>query len=257
MRQEDVKQEDYVARVGTINAALAAYDFEIRSMKPQKTTRQRSSSAAADSVADAPVYALVNTTPDAFSQLATSFSADELAFIRRVLDSIFITNNTARRELCAVPGVQAVRLHRATTSSSSAGADGDRAGVDSSTVDAAETAPAPVQSIALVQAERVLARLVDDGWLLRSKAGYYSLAPRGLLELRTWLVDEYNDEEDGEDEEDEEHVQDRAGTDHGRRRWQRIRFCDACAEIVTVVGEHLALLKICRAAAKLTGWYDM
>lgn len=66
------------------------------------------------------------------------------------------------------------------------------------------------------QAEKTLNGLVAEGWFERSKEGWYTLSPRALLELQTWLVNEYNDEDtEGDD-------------------WQRIKFCEACKGIVTV-----------------------
>lgn len=91
------------------------------------------------------------------------------------------------------------------------------------------------KGVTVEQTERLLARMIKEDWLERSKAGYYTLAPRALLELRTWLMDTYNDQ----DEPDE---------------WQRIKFCAACREILTV-GQRCAnancvvrLHNICEAA---------
>jgi hypothetical protein len=85
------------------------------------------------------------------------------------------------------------------------------------------------------QAERALAGLVAEGWFERSKEGWYTLSPRALMELRGWLVETYNDSDDAEE-------------------WQRIKFCQACKEIVTV-GQRCSELEcnvrlhdICEAA---------
>ena len=73
------------------------------------------------------------------------------------------------------------------------------------------------------EAEKTLSSLVKEGWLERSKKGYYTLSPRALMELRSWLVEAYNDSDDSED-------------------WQRIKFCEACKEIVTI-GQRCAELE--------------
>lgn len=65
------------------------------------------------------------------------------------------------------------------------------------------------------QAERTLEGLVTEGWFERSKEGWFTLSPRALMELRGWLVETYNDSDEPEE-------------------WQRIKFCEACKEIVTV-----------------------
>ena len=70
------------------------------------------------------------------------------------------------------------------------------------------------------EAEELLKKLCQEKWLDRSKAGFYRLSPRALMELRSWLVDTYNDNDDPDE-------------------WQRIKFCEACREIITI-GERCA-----------------
>jgi len=72
----------------------------------------------------------------------------------------------------------------------------------------------------MVQAEKVLKGLVEEGWFEKSRKGFYSLSPRGLMELRGWLIETYND--NGEEDEEEETV-------------PKIKSCFACKEIITVV----------------------
>lgn len=64
------------------------------------------------------------------------------------------------------------------------------------------------------RAEKLLGELVDEDRFEKSRAGFYSLSPRQLMELRGWLVETYNEEEE---------------------EWQRIKSCNGCKEIVTVV----------------------
>ena len=76
------------------------------------------------------------------------------------------------------------------------------------------------------RAERVLASLVAEGWFELSKAGFYSLSPRALMELRGWLIETYNEGADEDGSEDEEWV-------------ERIKLCQACKEIVTIVSSDV------------------
>ena len=89
-------------------------------------------------------------------------------------------------------------------------------------VNGAETQTAANTSLTKNEAEKVLGSLVQEGWFEKSRGGYYTLSPRGLIELKGWLVETYNEEEDAEDEEE-------------GPIWQRIKTCNACREIVTVV----------------------
>ncbi len=75
----------------------------------------------------------------------------------------------------------------------------------------------------MVQAEKVLKGLVEEGWFEKSRKGFYSLSPRGLMELRGWLIETYNDVGDEEEEQEEEEPV------------PKIKSCFACKEIITVV----------------------
>lgn len=194
----DITDADFQSYIAAINASLSPLDYEIRSTRDQK---DRSAVL---------IWALVNTTSDGLTQLATTYSADEIAFVKRVLDAMFETNNTARAEIMAVTGMQALKLHRAAGGVRAAQVDGD----------GEQTQGSAGQGLTMAAAERVLASLVQEGWFERSKSGFYSLSPRALMELRGWLIETYN-EPAGEEEDEVEVV--------------RIRVCQACREIVTVV----------------------
>ena len=152
------------------------------------------------------MYAVVNAVSDAPTQLATTHSPDALAYVKRLLDAMFDTHNTPAREVLAVRATDALRLCKAPRERGSGGAS-----APSQTQGAAASA-----GLTMRQAEEVLATLVDEGWLAKSRAGFYSVAPRGLLELRGYLEDTYNDvdAEDGE--------------------WRRVKTCAACRDLVTV-----------------------
>jgi non-structural maintenance of chromosomes element 1 len=205
---------DLNSYITTINLKLAALDYEIRSTRHQ-TTREH-------------MFALVNTSSDAFTQLATTFTPDEIAYVKRVLDAMFEENNSRRREILAVSGMQARQLAKAPRSvrqsqmGHGAGSDDDGGGENAN--EEQQSGPV-VNSIKIEAAEAVLEALVQQDFFAKSRAEYYSLAPRALLELRTYLKSTYNDPppDPNDPDPDPDYVQ-----------VVRIRDCHACAEIVTV-----------------------
>lgn len=149
------------------------------------------------------VWAVINSTSDILSQGATIRSPEEIAYIKRVIDAMFDTYNTPKREIMGVTSLQASQSNvRKGSSRQSLGGEP----ASTQTVDKGVTSQ---------QAEKVLNDMVVEGWFERSKEGWYTLSPRALMELRNWLIQAYNDSEDPEE-------------------WQRIKFCMACQEIVTV-----------------------
>ena len=184
-----------------INARLASLDYEIRSSKDQLTKNI--------------TYALVNTTSDLPTQLATTFNADEIAYVKRILDAMFETNNTRNREILAVTTMQASDLSRAPRRARQSQINGNDE--DSSTQAQPESS---VKGLTLHEGEAVLAQLVHQQFFTKSRSGYFSLAPRGLMELRNFLKDTYNEPANPEDPEDEPVI--------------RVRDCEGCREIVTV-----------------------
>ncbi|KAL9105571.1 MAG: hypothetical protein Q9227_009272 [Pyrenula ochraceoflavens] len=189
---EDVTTADLDSYMTAANIMLSPLDYEIRSTLHQRT-RQR-------------IYALVNTTSDALTQLATTFSPDEIAFVKRVLDAIFESQNTRRTEAMCIKGIDAVNQCAKPSESQrreSTQANGSGGGA----------------GLTIRDAERVLSRLVEEGWFEKSDKGFLSLSARGLMELRSWLVQTYNDED-----EDEGGI-------------ERVKMCQACKEIITVVGK--------------------
>lgn len=190
-RPEDVTQEAFNKYISAANDAISEFDMEIRSTVHQ-VTKQR-------------IYAIINSTSDVSTQMATGFTPDEISYVKRVLDAMFETNNTLRHEIMAIQPIQATKLHKPPpTRASPAGA---------------ETQGSAGTQITVLQAEKVLASLVEQGWFEKSRKMYYSLSPRALMELRGWLEQTYNDEEDEE------------ATGSGTK----IKMCHACREIVTYV----------------------
>jgi hypothetical protein len=198
----DMTIDDFSNMIHTINSAIHPFDMEISSTYPQTATARTPTDA---------IYALVNLVSDPQTQLATTHSADEIKFVRRVLDGIFETNNTKQRETMAIRGMDAINL------SKSRGNGRDSAiGVNG----ASETQAAADKGLTKNEAEKVLAKLVKEGWMEKSRGGYYTLSPRGLIELKGWLTETYNEEDEDEEE---------------GPAWQRIKTCNGCKEIITVV----------------------
>ena len=198
----DVTQAEFDKYINAANNALSAFDLEIRSTFHQ-VSRLR-------------VYSLINSTSDAVSQLATSHSPDEISYLKRLLDAMFETNNTPRQEVMAITSMQAVRLSKAP-------------GEVSETQNGTATQGSGGQGLTMVQAEKMLVKLVDERWFEKSRTGYYSLTPRALMELRQWLLETYND--NGEDDDDDD---DGPGA-------MKIKLCVACREIITVVSGSCSL----------------
>ncbi|KAJ5885367.1 DNA repair protein Nse1 [Penicillium taxi] len=196
----DITEEHLSSYISLANAAISPFDLEIRSSLNQAINHEED-----EDISPTRVYALVNTTSDPLTQLATTYSADEIAFVKRILDGMFITNNDRIKEGMVIPSMEAVQLARIS--------DPNRRRTGNTAVQPNQGVTA--QNLTLPQAETTLKNLVSEGWLQKSRKEFYSLTPRGLMELRGWLVMEYNQTEDG-------------------REMNRIKFCSACRDIVTV-----------------------
>ena len=192
----DVTIDDLNSYVSAANSALSPLDYEIRRTFHQQT-RER-------------IYALVNITSDALTQLATTYTAEEIAFVKRVLDAMFEgQNNRGRREAMCLSGMEAVQLAKPPRRETQNGST---------------QTTAASQGLSMREGEGMLAKLVDEGWFEKSPKGFYSLSSRALMELRGWLVETYNEPADEDDEEP---------------RRDKIKFCHACNDIITVVSMPL------------------
>ncbi|KAI9859066.1 MAG: hypothetical protein M1824_003906 [Vezdaea acicularis] len=194
----NVTEQDFNSYIAAANDAISPFDYTIQSTLSQKD-RVR-------------VWAIVNTTSDPITQISTTHSADEISFLKRVLDGMFETFNTKRQEVMAITSVQALKYAKPPSESQRAETQGGGATQGSSS-----------QGLTKSEAEKMLTSLVDEGWFERSRAGYYSLTPRALMELKSWLVETYNAPNDDNNEED-----------HEQDRTQKIKMCAACKDIVTV-----------------------
>ncbi|ROW09420.1 hypothetical protein VMCG_02266 [Cytospora schulzeri] len=201
-----ITQETFKYYIAKTREAIAPLDYDIRNTYHQVDRTQ--------------IWALINAHSDPSTQLATSRTPDELSFIKRVLDAMFETYNTSRQEVMAVTAAQARKLARPLAPANNnayqnADADGD---------EATQQARGADRGLKHSDVERLLPSLVDEGWFEESDDGFYSLSPRSLMELKSWLVSAYNEPDAPPDV------------------WQRIKFCEACKEIVTML-EFLAYRK--------------
>lgn len=204
----DIRPADFEQYIHTINTAISPYDYEIRQAIPQSYDRSNSNAAngnanpSTQASSQARIYALVNTTSDPTTQLATLHKPEEIAYLKRVLDKMFDQYNTPNHEIMAVTSMQALE---ASKPSGSRNSDVNGEGAATST------------GLTKSQAQEMLKALQDEGWFVQH-GSYYTLSPRALMELRDWLRETYNEPAEEEDEEPVE----------------KIKSCAACREIVTI-----------------------
>lgn len=193
--------------IRTAREAVEPLDFDIRNTRDQVRGGER-------------VWAFINAHSDPATQLGTTRTPEEVAYIKRLLDAMFETYNTPRMEVMAVDEGQALRVSRPARRESNVNGHGHGHGHggsdDEDGEEDGEAATAAAASRGLKHSEvlSLLASLVAEGWLSKSRDGFYSLTPRSLMELWSWLVATYNDQDD-------------------EAEWQHIKFCEACKEIVT------------------------
>ena len=194
---KEVSEEDFSSFIQTAREAVEPLDYDIRNTRHQVRNGER-------------VWAFINAHSDPATQMGTTRSAEEVAYIKRLLDAMFQEYNTPRMEVMAVDEGQALKVSRPRRRQSAVnghanGDDGDN-----------DEASAGVSDRGLKHSEvlALLSSLVSEGWLDKSRDGFYSLSPRSLMELWGWLVSTYNDPDDDSP-------------------WQHIKFCEACKEIVT------------------------
>ncbi|KAG8167055.1 hypothetical protein KVR01_002744 [Diaporthe batatas] len=190
---DSIDDNTFRQHVSKAREAVASLDYDIRNTYHQVSREQ--------------IWALINVHSDPSTQLATSRTPDEISFIKRVLDAMFETYNTPRQEVMAVTAAQARKVARPAPSAPAQDGDADGQEPTQRTAD---------RALKHSEIERLLPSLVAEGWFEESDEGFYSLSPRSLMELRTWLVAAYND------------------PDVAPEAWQRIKFCEACKEVVTV-----------------------
>lgn len=206
MLATDVSEVEFNNYIRMANKAISPFDLEIRDTEDQISGKR--------------TYSLINSTDNPLTQLATSYTADEISYLKRVLDFMFETNNTARKEIMAITSMDAVRLAKAPNDSSNSRESQQTGSAAATTTTTTTTQASSGQSLTMVQAQKTLDNLVVEGWFEKSAKGFYSLSPRGLMELRGWLVDTYNDAEEEEE---------------GEAGVLKIKSCFSCKGIITVV----------------------
>ena len=165
---------------------------------------------------------LTNITSDSLVQIATTHSAEEIAFFRRLLDCMFETNNTPRQELCAVRSMDAVKLHKPrpgdllSQPELAGGSDPDPGLSTQQVATQATQASSSSAGLTMKEAELSLRAFVSEGWLELSPTGWYSLSPRSIAELQQYLLDTYN-------------VPDEEGVPT-----DRVKSCHGCKELLTI-----------------------
>jgi len=173
--QVQADQDSLEEAISRINHALSDFDYEIRKTFDQSTGN--------------PVWAIVNTTSDSLTQLATIHTPSEIAYFRTLLTAIFDTSNSIHEEVFAVKSTDASNLSSA-------------------------------QGVGMTKtaAEAAMHNFIREGWLKKSRNGFITITERGLLELKEYLMEMFNDM-------DEE----------GGGRVDKLRTCHACQEIITKV----------------------
>ncbi|KAK4214392.1 Nse1 non-SMC component of SMC5-6 complex-domain-containing protein [Rhypophila decipiens] len=188
-----ITQDDFGKLIQTAREAVEPLDYDIRNMRHQGNGER--------------VWAFINAHSDPATQMGTTRSPEEVSFIKRLLDAMFEEYNTVRMEVMAVDEGQALKVSRPRRRQS---------GINGTALEDEEinSQGTPDRGLKHSEVLSLLSSLVAEGWLEKSRDGFYSLSPRSLMELWSWLVATYNDpDEDGE--------------------WQHIKFCEACKEIVT------------------------
>jgi Nse1 non-SMC component of SMC5-6 complex len=113
----------------------------------------------------------VNTTSDAFTQLATMHSPSEIAYMRALLVAIFDSANSVHEEVFAIRSSEAINL----TST-------------------------PGVGLTKTAGEATIDAFIHDGWLVKSRAGFITVSERALMELRGYLLETFADDADGEEQ---------------------------------------------------------
>src|SRR5579862_150303 len=148
--QVQADQDSLEEAISRINHALSDFDYEIRKTFDQSTGN--------------PVWAIVNTTSDSLTQLATIHTPSEIGYFRTLLTAIFDTSNSIHEEVFAVKSTDASNLSSA-------------------------------QGVGMTKtaAEAAMHNFIREGWLKKSRNGFITITERGLLELKEYLMEMFND----------------------------------------------------------------
>jgi hypothetical protein len=209
---QSITMTDFENFIRSAREAVEPLDYDIRNMRDQvRGGGER-------------VWAFINAHSDPATQMATARNPEEVAYIKRLLDAMFEQYNTPRMEVMAVDEGQALRVSKpparresgvhgngSNGNTQNGGGDSDNENGDGEGEDGMAAVSRGLKHSEVLS---LLASLVAEGWLDKSRDGFYSLTPRALMELWSWLMATYNDPD-------------------AEAEWQRIKFCEACKEIVT------------------------
>ncbi|CAH1760440.1 11488_t:CDS:2 [Entrophospora sp. SA101] len=106
------------------------------------------------------VWALVNTKGDEVAKLATEYTASEISYLKHLIELIV----TADDETYSVSSIIALK----------------------------ESSKLKTQ-MTKVATEALLQKFVNDKWLIQSREGKYSLSQRTILELQSYLKEEFDE----------------------------------------------------------------
>jgi len=152
-----------IAAVGAANRELDIdYQFpeQITSLNNGLEPLDLKLVTSVDEVTGKAMLALINLKSDELAQMATEYTPTEIAYFRALVEHIVLASSNSY----SVSSMTALR--------------------EASNLKG---------SMTKTQAEAVLASLVASGWLLKSRRGRYSLSARSLLEVQTYLKDNYDD----------------------------------------------------------------
>ncbi|KAJ3405111.1 hypothetical protein CcCBS67573_g01087 [Chytriomyces confervae] len=132
------------AFASSLNEHLALLDLELASI--------------ADPDTGVLFWALVNTSADQVSQLATSRTANDIAFIKRLIQLIMTADDD----------VYQISMHDALRESK-------------------------LGKFTLAESEALIESLVDNGWFSKNENGWLTLGLRALMELKSYLRQEFEE----------------------------------------------------------------
>jgi len=162
-----VSDNEFAQFYGEINDRIAPFGFSIdilsdEGIGPIDLDQLESDANNGQRIRTKRWMAFVNTRSDDTAKLGTDFNPNEIALYKKIVDRIILSTNY---RYC-LSYHDCLRL--------------------TSTLQA---------NIKKSEAEKLLTVLVEKGWLSKSKTGYYSLSIRSKLELKSYIDENYNEED--------------------------------------------------------------
>ncbi|PLW25827.1 hypothetical protein PCANC_23238 [Puccinia coronata f. sp. avenae] len=162
-----VSESEFAPFYGEINDRIAPIGFSIdvlsdEGIGPIDLEQIQNETSHGRRVKTKRWMALVNTRSDETAKLGTEFGSNEISLYKKIVDRIILSTNY---RYCLTHH-DCLRL--------------------TSTLEA---------NIKKSEAEKLLTVLVEKGWLSKSSTGYYSLSIRSKLELKSYIDENYNEED--------------------------------------------------------------